>query len=39
MKAAGYQSWVSIESYFGDVLDLQQRSLAYLKQITHGTTA
>ena len=25
--------WVSIESYFGDVLDLQARSLTYLKQL------
>lgn len=33
MRAAGYNRWVSIESYFGDVLDLQTRSLHYLQQI------
>jgi sugar phosphate isomerase/epimerase len=30
MRAAGYDGWVSIESYFDEVLDLQTRSLAYL---------
>lgn len=33
MQAAGYRGWVSIEGYFGDVLNLQARSLAYLKQL------
>src|SRR5262245_49467891 len=33
MRAAGYNGWVSIESYFGDVLDLQKRSLACLKPL------
>jgi sugar phosphate isomerase/epimerase len=31
MHAAGYAGWVSIESYFADPLDLQIRSLAYLR--------
>jgi sugar phosphate isomerase/epimerase len=39
MQAAGYQGWVSIESYFGDVHSLQERSLAYLKQLISGPTA
>ena len=33
MVAAGYRGWVGIESYFGDVLDLQARSLRYLKDL------
>ena len=33
MNAAGYGGWVSIESYFGDVLDTQERSLKYLKRL------
>jgi len=33
MRAAGYTGWVSIESYFGDVLDLQAKSLAWLKRL------
>jgi sugar phosphate isomerase/epimerase len=39
IQAAGYQGWVSIESYFGNVLDLQERSLAYLKRLLSGPTA
>jgi sugar phosphate isomerase/epimerase len=33
MRAAGYTGWVSIESYFGDVFDLQAKSLAWLKRL------
>ena len=36
LRAAGYEGWVGIESYFGDRadnLDLQKRSLSYLKEI------
>lgn len=33
MHAAGYKGWVSIESYFGDVLKIQERSLEYLKRL------
>ena len=32
MLAAGYEGWVGIESYFGDALDLQARSLEWLKR-------
>ncbi len=39
MRAAGYTGWVSIESYFGDVLDLQAKSLAYLKQLVISNTS
>jgi sugar phosphate isomerase/epimerase len=35
MREAGYQGWVSIESYFGDVLALQERSLAYLRRLAN----
>ncbi len=31
MRAAGFRGWVGIGSYFGDVLDLQRRSLRFLK--------
>jgi sugar phosphate isomerase/epimerase len=33
MRAAGYRGWVSIESYYGDVLDLQRRGLDYLRHL------
>jgi len=33
MNEVGYEGWVGIESYFGDVLDLQERSLEYLKRM------
>jgi sugar phosphate isomerase/epimerase len=33
MRRAGYRGWVSIESYFGDVLDQQRRGLDYLKRL------
>jgi sugar phosphate isomerase/epimerase len=33
MQSENYQGWVSIESYFGDAFDLQQRSLRYLQQL------
>jgi sugar phosphate isomerase/epimerase len=33
MKESGYKGWVAIESYFGDVMDLQRRSLEYLKRL------
>jgi len=39
MRAAGYTGWVSIESYFGDVLDLQAKSLAWLKRIVSDSTS
>jgi len=38
MQAANYSGWVSIESYFGDVLDLQTRSLAYMRQLVTAPT-
>ncbi len=33
MRSANYDGWVSIESYFGDAFDLQQRSLLYLQRL------
>jgi sugar phosphate isomerase/epimerase len=33
MRRAGYRGWVSVESYFGDVWDLQRRSLEYLRRV------
>jgi sugar phosphate isomerase/epimerase len=33
MGRAGYRGWVSIESYFGDVLDHQWRGLDYLRRL------
>jgi sugar phosphate isomerase/epimerase len=33
MHDVGYTGWVGIESYFGDALDLQKKSLAYLKKL------
>src|SRR5262249_40901625 len=30
MRAAGFGGWVSIEGYFGDVRELQERSLQFL---------
>jgi sugar phosphate isomerase/epimerase len=38
MRSAGYRGWVSIESYFGDVLDLQRRSLQYLRELERNAT-
>lgn len=35
MCQAGYDGWVSIESYSADARDLQERSLAYLRQLEH----
>lgn len=37
MQAVEYRGSVSIESYFGDVLDLQERSLNYLRRL--GSTS
>jgi sugar phosphate isomerase/epimerase len=33
MNSAGFQGWVSIESYFGDVRTLQAQSLRYLQGV------
>jgi sugar phosphate isomerase/epimerase len=33
MRKSGYKGWVAIESYFGNVMDLQRRSLEYLKHL------
>jgi sugar phosphate isomerase/epimerase len=39
MRTAGYTGWVSIESYFGDVLDLQAKSLAWLKRLASDNSS
>jgi sugar phosphate isomerase/epimerase len=39
MKESGYKGWVAIESYFGNVLDLQRRSLEYLKRLAAPTAS
>ena len=39
MRAAGYSGPVSIESYFGNAIELQERSLTYLKQIAAAQPA
>jgi sugar phosphate isomerase/epimerase len=39
MRAAGYRGWVGVESYFGDVLDLQVKSLAYLMALVASVGA
>jgi sugar phosphate isomerase/epimerase len=39
MGRAGYRGWVSIESYYGDVLDLQRHGLAYFKRLAAETLA
>jgi sugar phosphate isomerase/epimerase len=33
MRRAGYSEWVSIEGHYGDALDLQRRSLDYLRTL------
>jgi sugar phosphate isomerase/epimerase len=38
MRTAGYDGPASIESYFGDVLELQTRSLTYFKQLEQIAT-
>jgi sugar phosphate isomerase/epimerase len=37
LRDAGYRGWVAIESYFGNVLELQERSLGYLQRLLEET--